>query len=82
VVRRGLIGTLRAREALDDYSALPLVRHDHAAFLARAFDLATLSAYDAIYVALAERLDAALLTTDLRLARAVAASRGLRVALA
>lgn len=82
IVRRGLIGTQRAREALEDYLALPLNRREHVAVLARAFDLATFSARDAIYVALAERLDAELLTTDLRLARAVAASRNVRVALA
>lgn len=82
VVRRGLISKQRAREALDDYMALSLDRHDHLAVLRRAFDLETFSARDAVYVALAERLDAALLTTDLRLARAVASSRGLRVPLA
>jgi len=72
----------RARMALDHYLALPLIRHQNAGLLGRALELETFSAYDAIYVALAERLDAALLTTDRRLARAVLATRGLGVRLA
>lgn len=82
LVRGGLISAQRAREALDDHLALPLERHDHVPLIARAFGLATFSARDAVYVALAEHLRAALLTTDLRLARAVASSRRLRVPLA
>lgn len=82
LVRRGAITKPIAREALSAYSELPLIHHEHAKVLARAFDLETFSAYDAIYVALAERLGAPLLTTDRRLARAVASTRGIGVTLA
>jgi predicted nucleic acid-binding protein len=82
IVRRNVISSVRALEAISDYDDLPLVRHEHTTFLARAFELETFSAYDAIYVALAERLGARLLTTDRRLARAVASTRGVRIALA
>lgn len=80
-VRRAAITKQRAREALEDYGDLPLTRHAHKPLLDRAFELETFFAYDGIYVALAERLGARLLTTDRRLARAVAATRGIRVGL-
>jgi predicted nucleic acid-binding protein len=61
----------RAAEALANYVALPQRRHGHLLLLARALRLrANFSAYDAAYVALAERLQAPLLTADGRLARA------------
>jgi predicted nucleic acid-binding protein len=61
----------RARQALADLADLPLVRHSHEHLVARAWSLrASLTAYDAMYVALAEGLDARLLTCDGRLARA------------
>lgn len=82
MVRRKVVSRTRAHEALEDYGDLRLIRHDHRTLLARAFDLETFSAYDAIYVALAERLGARLLTTDRRLARAVASTRGVAVTLA
>lgn len=51
--------------------ALPLLRHGHQALLPRCLGLKhVLSPYDATYVALAEYLEAPLLTGDLRLARA------------
>ena len=50
---------------------LGLRRHPSRSLWPRAWELRTnLSAYDALYVALAERLDAPLLTADARLARA------------
>jgi predicted nucleic acid-binding protein len=62
----------RAHQALVHYRALPLTRHGHFLLLDRIFELRqNVSAYDAAYVALAERLPAALLTGDDRLARAV-----------
>lgn len=82
LIRRGTITRDRAREALEDYGDLPLIRHAHQVLLARAFELETFSAYDALYVALAERLVAPLLTTDRRLARALASTRGVDVTLA
>ncbi|MGH2740164.1 MAG: type II toxin-antitoxin system VapC family toxin [Actinomycetota bacterium] len=55
----------RAGEALDDYLDLPLARHGHESLLPRILELReSFTAYDAVYVALAERLDAALLTAD------------------
>jgi predicted nucleic acid-binding protein len=67
----GLLSASRARAALADLSALPLERHDHALLLPRAWALRdNLSIYDAVYVALAELLEAPLLTRDSRMARA------------
>jgi predicted nucleic acid-binding protein len=66
----------RAAEALDDLAALPLERYSHRLLLPRAWDLrANLTLYDAAYVALAELLDAPLLTCDAALARAPHAAR-------
>ena len=57
--------------ALDDYRALDLTRHAHEPLLGRVWELRrNLSAYDAVYVALAEALDAALVTCDVKLAHA------------
>lgn len=55
---------------LDLLVVFPLSRYPHSQLLDRIWSLrATLSAQDASYVALAEALDAPLLTTDRRLAR-------------
>jgi predicted nucleic acid-binding protein len=62
----------RAAQALRDYLDLPVHRSGHQHLLARVLQLRTnFSAYDATYVALAERLRARLLTGDEALARAV-----------
>ncbi len=66
----GLISPGRAEVALEDFMALPLRRYAHTALLPRAFalrDNATI--YDALYLALAEALDAPLLTRDGALTR-------------
>src|SRR6202040_3336007 len=61
----------RGRMALADLADLPLRRYPHDFLLPRVWDLRNnLTAYDAIYVALAEALDAPLLTRDERLAAA------------
>ncbi len=61
----------RAAEALERLAELDLQRYPHDLFVPRVWELRqNLSAYDATYVALAEALDAALLTTDARLAHA------------
>jgi predicted nucleic acid-binding protein len=66
----GELAPERAEEALDVLADLPLVRHDHTILITRAWALCTsMTAYDAMYVALAEGLDAVLLTCDGRLAR-------------
>jgi predicted nucleic acid-binding protein len=75
VIRRyaakGEIDGERGREALTDLSDLPLQRYPHSFLLPRVWDLRNnLTAYDAVYVALAEVLDATLLTRDQRLAAA------------
>lgn len=67
----GHIDDRRARLALDDLSALRLQRAAHDPLLPRCWELRhDLTAYDAVYVALAELLDVALLTGDERLAAA------------
>jgi predicted nucleic acid-binding protein len=61
----------RGRMALADLADLPLRRYPHDFLLSRVWDLRNnLTAYDAVYVALAEALDAPLLTRDKRLAAA------------
>jgi predicted nucleic acid-binding protein len=61
----------RCGDALSDLLGFPLVRHDHHLLLPRVWELRdNLSAYDAMYVALAEALDAPLLTHDGRAAAA------------
>ena len=61
----------RAQDALQDLRDLPMVRHSHELLLERAWELrANLTIYDGVYVALAELLEAPLLTRDRRLANA------------
>jgi predicted nucleic acid-binding protein len=75
VIRRyaanGEIDDRRGRAALGDLADFPLHRYPHDFLLSRVWDLRNnLTAYDAVYVALAEALDAPLLTRDRRLAAA------------
>jgi predicted nucleic acid-binding protein len=66
--------------ALADLADFPLRRYAHEFLLPRVWDLRNnLTAYDAVYVALAEALDVPLLTRDGRLA--AMASRHVRVEL-
>jgi predicted nucleic acid-binding protein len=59
----------RGRMALADLADLPLRRYPHDFLLSRVWDLrSNFTAYDAMYVALAEVLDATLVTRDRRLA--------------
>jgi predicted nucleic acid-binding protein len=61
----------RAEQALEDYASLVIDKHPHQDLLARIWQLRdSLTAYDGAYVALAEALDAPLLTCDARLGRA------------
>jgi predicted nucleic acid-binding protein len=61
----------RFREAVDDLLALPFARFPGGPLMIRAYELRdNVTAYDASYVALAEALDATLLTADARLAAA------------
>ena len=67
----GQIDPARCRDALNDFSDFPLHRYPHDLLLPRVWELRhNLTAYDAVYVALAEALDAPLLTRDRRLATA------------
>lgn len=75
VIRRyaanGEIDSERGRAALADLADFPVHRYPHDFLLPRVWDLRNnLTAYDAVYVALAEALDAPLLTRDQRLAAA------------
>ena len=71
--RSGRLDDRRARQALADLAALPLARAPHQPFLPRIWELRdNLTPYDAAYVALAESLEAPLLTADRRMARASA----------
>jgi predicted nucleic acid-binding protein len=70
-VRLGALPERRARQAIDDLFAVPLRRAPHLPLLTRAWELRdNLTPYDAVYVALAEAIGAALLTADARLAQA------------
>jgi predicted nucleic acid-binding protein len=70
-ILRGLLTDERAQTALAQYLRLPLARHGHSALLSSVLALrSNFGAYDACYVALAERLGAEFLTADSRLVRA------------
>jgi predicted nucleic acid-binding protein len=59
----------RAEEALQDFLDLQLTRYSHDALLWRVWDLRhNMTAYDAVYIALAEALGAPLITCDRKLA--------------
>jgi predicted nucleic acid-binding protein len=67
--RAGILGARRALQALDDLASFRIERYPHHLFLPRAWSLrANATAYDACYLALAEVLDATLLTRDRGLA--------------
>ncbi len=75
VIRRhalaGRLDPTAAAQAIDDLHAWPGERYGHRGLLRRAWELrATVRGWDAFYVALAEALDATLLTLDARLSRA------------
>jgi predicted nucleic acid-binding protein len=71
LVQRKELTVARAEQALDDLSKLVIERHEHQSLVGRVWQLRdSLSAYDGIYVALAEALAAPLLTCDAKLAGA------------
>lgn len=73
---RGDLTEGRGGQLLDDLARLPLERYAHRPLLPRIWELrANVSAYDATYLALAEALDAPLLTRD----RALGSVPGCRV---
>jgi predicted nucleic acid-binding protein len=67
----GTLSTQRARLALNRLSDMRVTRYPHTALLSRIWELkANVTAYDAAYIALAETLEAPLITRDERLSRA------------
>lgn len=71
LVRSGEVSPERAAEAIADLTDLDLHRHAHLDLLTRAWKLReNVTAYDAMYIALAEALDATVVTCDTRLAKA------------
>jgi len=75
-VREVELDARAAEMALDDFRALDLQRHAHEPLLERVWELRkNLTAYDAVYVALAEVLEGILLTCDRRLSRAPGMAR-------
>ena len=55
----------RAEEAIEDLALLRIIRHGHLDFATRVWELRqNVTAYDAMYLALAESLDATVLTCD------------------
>ncbi|HSL01527.1 MAG TPA: type II toxin-antitoxin system VapC family toxin [Rubrobacteraceae bacterium] len=74
---RGALSSVRGAEALEDLSNIVFVRYAHTSFIQRMWELReNFTVYDAAYVALAEALDAPLVTMDARLAQ----SPGIRAA--
>ena len=70
-VASAAISAQRGLEAVTDLMDFPIRRYSHTMFLARVWELRhRLTAYDAAYLALAEALDAPLLTRDRALAKA------------
>lgn len=73
-MRGGSIVDREAVSLFSDYVSLPVRRYGHFPFLPRVLALrSNFSPYDSVYVALAEELEAELVTADLRLARGVVA---------
>jgi predicted nucleic acid-binding protein len=71
LVQRKEVTVARAEQALDDLAKLLIERHEHQSLVRRVWQLRdSISAYDGVYVALAEALDAPLLTCDAKLAGA------------
>ena len=71
LVREGTISSHLAEQAIQDLLDLRMTRYPHYVLLPRIWQLRhNLSAYDAAYVALAEKLGARLITRDGRLVSA------------
>ena len=71
LVRAGEVSPDRAADAIADLADLDLHRHPHIDLVTRAWKLReNVTAYDAMYVALAEALDAPMVTCHAPLARA------------
>jgi predicted nucleic acid-binding protein len=72
VQARRLVSSSRAHEAIGDLTDLDLHRHAHVDLVSRAWKLRdNIGAYDALYIALAERLKAPVVTCDRPAAQAL-----------
>ena len=72
MARDGAIPEQRVENAVRDFLDLRITRYAHTVFVSRIWELRhNLSAYDAAYVVLTERLGATLVTRDARLVPAV-----------
>ncbi len=75
-VRSGQISPERGAEAIEDLADFPIRRYPHAVLLPRIWELwHNVTAYDAAYLALAEAMDAPLLTRDKALKTAATRAR-------
>ncbi|MDR3722122.1 MAG: type II toxin-antitoxin system VapC family toxin [Candidatus Acidoferrales bacterium] len=75
-VRSSIISAERGAEALADLADFPLTRYPHLILLNRIWQLrGGVTTYDAAYLALAEALDARLVTRDRALAKAGSRAR-------
>ena len=71
LVRAGEVSSGRAADAIADLADLDLHRHPHIDLVTRAWKLReNVTAYDAMYITLAEALDAPMVTCDAALGRA------------
>jgi predicted nucleic acid-binding protein len=71
LVLAGRLPALEAADALEELARTPILRYPHYPHFERIWQIrANFSAYDACYVALAELLDAPLITLDARMSRA------------
>ena len=65
LARSGEVKPDRAEEAIDDLMLLRIIRQGHVDLVSRAWQLRqSVTAYDAVYLALAESLDATVVTCD------------------
>ncbi len=80
--REGTIDAATSAAAVETLMQLPIARFPTASLIDRAWALRdNFTAYDAMYVALAEAIETRLVTTDARLARAVRDHAGVEVVL-
>ena len=65
------LAPVRAHQAIEDFRTMRILRHRHTPYIARIWELRdNFTSYDACYLALAEALNATLLTRDKALASA------------